>query len=61
MLCFVCLVDDREVKAVTYIQGSSVCSEHAAGLIHLADLQQRLERITKLGAAKARRNGKATV
>lgn len=60
MLCFVCLTGHEEVKAVTYIQGSSVCAEHALGLIHLAELQQRLDRITKLGAQK-RRNGKAAV
>lgn len=58
MLCFVCLVDHQQVKAVTYIQGSSVCAEHAGALIHLAELQQRLDRIKQLGR---KRNGKATV
>jgi hypothetical protein len=54
-------VNDSETKAVAYIQGSSVCSEHAYALIHLADLQQRLDRIVKITAAKRRRNGKAAV
>jgi len=61
MLCFVCLTAQREVTAVTYIQGSSVCAEHAGALIHLADLQQRLDRIKKLGAAKRRNGSKAAV
>ncbi len=28
MLCFVCLTEGRETKAVTYTQGTSVCRQH---------------------------------
>jgi hypothetical protein len=43
LLCFVCLVDGRDEpnKAVTYVQGTSVCREHLFRLRDIAAAQQQ--------------------
>jgi len=52
MLCCVCLLDDIDIKAVCYVQGTSVCRSHAIALGKL-DLAGRLQAVYKLLQSQA--------